>query len=294
MTAKIDSLATDLQNVIGSAAGLELAKDAGIQVGALVAKKVERALSRVDRPRRPNVLFPSELGHPCDRKLWYSFHYDPLTMLPREQMTGKTRIKFTYGDIIESLIVPLIAVAGHEVSDVGKRIEWDVPTQPGWSVQGAIDCRVDGVIIDVKSMNARSYEMWMKDPDSADKFGYAHQIAAYWFGDTRFSGEPFILGVNKEDGAIGSFKLRLPDASLRAIYKAQAAEMPIKKLARMPTAPIGKSNQKLSTVCSYCDFKAECWKDSNGGKGLRKFIYSYGPVFLTEVGDEPRVSEVPL
>lgn len=290
----INTLASDLQNVIGSAEGLRLAKDAGIQIGALVAKKMEKALSRVDRPRRPNVLFPSELGHPCDRKIWYEFNFNPLTMLPKEQLDGRARIKFTYGDIIEAMIVPLIHIAGHKVEDVGMRVEWKVMGAEGWQVNGNIDARVDGHIIDVKSMNARSFDMWSQDADKADKFGYGYQIGAYQVAEPVSAPKPYILGVNKENGAIDTFELTIPNAVAAARRKALAVENDEKYLARQPTVAHGKSNSKLGTTCSYCAYKAECFRDANGGKGLRKFIYSTGPVFLTEVGDEPRVPEVPI
>ena len=39
--------------------------------------------------------------------------------------------------------------------------------------------------------------------------------------------------------------------------------------------------------CAYCGFKIECWKDANGGKGLRKFKYSNGSRFLTHVAKRP-------
>lgn len=289
----INTLASDLQNVIGSAEGLRLAKDAGIQIGALVAKKMEKALSRVDRPRRPNVLFPSELGHPCDRKIWYEFNFNPLTMLPKEQLDGRARIKFTYGDIIEAMIVPLIHIAGHKVEDVGMRVEWKVPGAGGWQVNGNIDARVDGHIIDVKSMNARSFDMWSQDADKADKFGYSYQIGAYQVTEPE-APKPYILGVNKENGAINTFELTIPNPMTAARRKAAAVDNDEKYLARQPTVAHGKSNKKLSTTCSYCAYKAECFRGANGGKGLRKFIYSTGPVFLTEVGDEPRVPEVPI
>ena len=50
-------------------------------------------------------------------------------------------------------------------------------------------------------------------------------------------------------------------------------------------------NRKLSVECSYCSFKVDCWDDSNDGKGLRKFIYSNGPRWFTEIKKEPNVSE---
>jgi hypothetical protein len=59
--------------------------------------------------------------------------------------------------------------------------------------------------------------------------------------------------------------------------------------------PDGKSgNMKLGVNCSYCAFKAPCWADANDGEGLRLFIYSTGPRWLTEVEREPDVPESDL
>ena len=290
--ARIETLAEDLRGAIGSADGKRLAKEASLHVGAYVAKKVERALTREDRPRRPNVLFPSELGHPCKRKIWYEFHYDPATMQPKEEISGKARIKFLYGDIIEAMIVPLISIAGHDVTDVGKKIKLELPRSPGWTLEGAMDLKVDGTVVDIKSMNARSFDNWAKDPNTADKFGYAHQIWSYWWADG--GDTPWILGINKEDGAVGQYQLKSVDVLLAAEAKYVQANRLDPDKERMPTVSHGARNTSLGTVCSYCPYKRECWKDSNGGKGLRTFIYSTGPKFLTEVVDEPRVLEVPV
>ena len=57
--------------------------------------------------------------------------------------------------------------------------------------------------------------------------------------------------------------------------------------------PDGKSgNRKLGINCSYCSHKARCWADINDGQGLRTFIYSTGPRYLTDVVKLPKVHEV--
>ena len=57
--------------------------------------------------------------------------------------------------------------------------------------------------------------------------------------------------------------------------------------------PDGKSgNRTLEMSCVFCEFKQECWKDANGGTGLRKFKYSNGPKYLTQVAKEPKVLEI--
>ena len=53
-------------------------------------------------------------------------------------------------------------------------------------------------------------------------------------------------------------------------------------------------NRKLDVGCSYCAYKVDCWKDSNNGTGLRKFIYANGPRYLTQVAKKPDVPEVEL
>jgi len=290
--ATIDTLADDLQEVIGSAKGKKLAKEAGIQIGAMVAKKMEKALGRDERPRRPSVLFPSELGHPCDRKVWFGFNYDPATMAAKETVGGQARIKFAYGDIIEAMVIPLIHVAGHEVTDVNKRIKFDVPGCDGWTVEGAMDLKVDGVVVDVKSMNARSFESWMRDPDEADKFGYGYQIGAYAYAEGQ-EGPPVVLAINKENGKVAQFEPTEPDVLKAANRKAQYASASLNLGTHLPSVPMGK-NMKLGTTCSYCEYKVECWKKANGGTGLRKFLYAAGPVWLTEVNEVPRVPEVPV
>ena len=60
--------------------------------------------------------------------------------------------------------------------------------------------------------------------------------------------------------------------------------------------PYGKSgNMKLATACSYCAFKQRCWRDANGGHGLRGYLYSHGPVWFTDITRPPKASvpEIP-
>ena len=59
-----------------------------------------------------------------------------------------------------------------------------------------------------------------------------------------------------------------------------------------PKADGESGNEKLDTNCSYCAFKEVCWSDANNGDGLRLFLYSNGPRWLTRVEKEPKVYEV--
>jgi hypothetical protein len=60
-----------------------------------------------------------------------------------------------------------------------------------------------------------------------------------------------------------------------------------------PDEPDGKSgNMKLAIGCVFCGYKEHCWSDANQGKGLRKFKYSTGIRYLTQVHKTPDVEEV--
>jgi hypothetical protein len=49
---------------------------------------------------------------------------------------------------------------------------------------------------------------------------------------------------------------------------------------------------KLAIGCVFCGYKEHCWSDANQGKGLRKFKYSTGIRYLTQVHKTPDVEEV--
>ena len=48
-------------------------------------------------------------------------------------------------------------------------------------------------------------------------------------------------------------------------------------------------NKSLPIGCQFCAHKWECYKDANGGKGLRVFKYSNKFVYLAEVNRQPNV-----
>ncbi len=291
MPKDISTLIPDIQAVLNSPLGKEKADQTALEIASGMGHRLRRSLNREERPRKPGVLYPSELGHPCHRKTWFDFHYDPITMLPAETIGPATRMKFNYGDVIECIVLGLAKATDHDIRLVDEKIEWEVTGMPQWKVSGRIDMMADGHLVDIKSMAARSYDRWAVDGAKADGFGYSAQLSAY--ERVVMTGEPtFILAVDKEGGKMTMVPTPPQPVVLLANEKARAAEMSAPPFGKMPPVPDGKSgNQKLGVFCSYCKYKYECWKDSNGGKGLRRFNYSFGPVWLTEVAREPRVQE---
>jgi len=255
----------------------------GDTLGKMISARLSRASEGGDALRM------STLGERCVRKLWYRQNKPEA----KEPIDGATVLKFTYGDILEEEVLSLAEQAGHEVA--GRQDEVSLH-----GVIGHRDAIIDGVMVDVKSANSRGmHKFTYHRLEHDDPFGYLDQLDAYLAGSKadpalKVRGEMAFLAVDKELG-----KLHLD------VYQAQNKpwEKIILRLRETlgrkeppPRAynpqPDGKSgNMKIPMECSYCQYKNECYKDSNGGKGLRKFIYSNGPRWLTVVMKEPKPDE---
>jgi len=266
--------------------------------GAGVAEVAERMLrGRGGRKREDGVLFMSEVGSPCHRQVWYKYNdQDAETLMPH------TLVKFGYGDLIEELILFLYEQAGADVADRQRACQVTLPvrceeTGEKFIVRGKIDAVIDGVLVDVKS--ASSYAMAkFEDPKKLqedDPFGYKDQLTGYAYALDHT--EAAFVAVDKTLGHMRLSEWTVDEADYedwerRAGELARTVQQPTPPMRPFTDVPDGKSgNKKLPTTCSYCAYKTDCWSDANGGRGLRTFLYSNGPRFLTHVANKPNVPE---
>lgn len=225
----------------------------------------------------------SNLGTPCDRKLWYTVNQPSAG----ERLGGPVLLKFLYGDIIERLILGLAKIAGHTVE--GEQDELDIG-----GVKGHRDAVIDGELIDVKSATTHSFNKFKEHKlKTDDPFGYLTQIGAYLHASqtdpkvTQKDRASFIA-VDKQLGHICLDTYSKSDTDYdKLVSDKQSMVRSVSPPARgFSDVAEGKSgNRKLGTECSYCPFKSTCWP------GLRTFNYSSGPSFLTVVAREPNVGE---
>lgn len=229
-----------------------------------------------------NPLRFSALGK-RDRQLWMEGHPDPAN--PPEPMTPKTYIKFLYGAIIEELMLFLIKEAGHTVEDEQREVEVD-------GVKGHIDCKVDGVLVDIKSASSFGYAKFKNNKVlEDDPFGYVAQLSGYsnvltpgqdaaWIANDKESGAICVSPLSS--AVIDHYK---PEDRIKELKEVLASDTP-PPVCNEPI-PDGKSgNMKLATQCSYCAHKFRCFPS------IRTFIYSTGPRYLTTVARVPDVYEV--
>ena len=218
------------------------------------------------------------------RQLWYEKNYPN----EKEKFTAPTLIKFIFGEIAEQLLLFLATVGGHSVTHRQAEVALG-------GVKGHIDADIDGTTVDVKSASSYAFKKFKNGTlVEDDAFGYVEQISGY--AKARGTDGAF-LAVDKVSGELAYLPFTKEELS---VFKVEDRIEYLKTAVESVEAPercyqdekMGESgNMKLGVNCSYCNHKKRCWQDSNGGLGLRTFLYSTGPVFLTKVASEPKVRE---
>lgn len=242
--------------------------------------------SRIGERRNsaPTLRF-SNLGTNCNRKLWYSVNSHESA----EELRPEARLKFLLGDLIEELLLFLAEQAGHKVENQQEEVQIG-------GVKGHLDATIDDVVVDCKSASSLSFKKFAEHRLSDDDpFGYITQLQSYRFA----KGLPLaaFLVMDKTLGKITLDKHGNDGVPYDQVVreKKELVAQPEPPERPYEPKPDGKSgNMKLRTVCSYCPFKYTCWSHTNNGKGIRTFLYSSGPRYLTEVLREPDVVEIDI
>lgn len=294
-TKSIDTLTGDIYHVLNADEDHESNPSLVDEYSTRIGEELAKATVKRNKPREKGKLWASDLGKRCLRQHWYNFNGNDTA----EKLDGHTKFKFLYGNLLEEAVLFYAEEAGHRVTGLQARVEWEVV--PGeWMVSGRIDAIVDGTLIDVKSTSTFGYKRY-KDgiTPTNDSFGYLEQVGFYHhfndFGPLR--PEVGFLWVDKGNGhikyteCVPPTKVHLQERALSIIEAVDKEEEQVDRYYN-PT-PYGKSgNMSLPMACSYCPHKQRCYKDTNNGKGLRGFLYNQGPVWFTEVAREPRCLEI--
>lgn len=245
--------------------------------------------AKTRKVRGEKVIYASELGSECIRKLWYRLtEADNTAVLPLE---ATARVKFMFGDLVEELALSLAEFAGHKVEDRQREVVIDLKN--GWTIRGRIDAVVDGAVVDIKSCSTRAFAKYVEKgvvPET-DTFGYLWQLGTYVVGlDNQNAGFWFIC---KETGEqhLEVFAPKKMDELRKSVVERGNAIVDALEAGVAPDRLADKAdgkggNRKLCTTCSYCEFRQLCWPET------RTFIYAHGPVFMTVVKKVPKVPEV--
>ena len=218
-----------------------------------------------------------------DRKLWYDINKGT-----QKELDAQTKLKFFFGNLVESFLLFLVQESGHLVTDRQKEVVVN-------GIKGHIDCKIDGILVDVKSASDFGFKKFKDNTLYVDDpFGYVAQLSGYIQAEDGENG--YFLAYNKSNADMTMLELdelTMIDAGkrvndLKKLVKSK--KIPEKCYDDRPDGKQG--NRILDKNCFFCDYKIECWQDANDGEGLRAFSYANGPVYLTHVEKEPRVEEL--
>ena len=282
MSKTLDTIVEDIYGVIQGKGGW----DATITefLSTSIANVAEARFSQAQVPR--DYLSLSGIGTPCDRKLWYKINQTESS----EPLSPEALGTFFYGDLIEALVLSLAKAAGHTVEGMQDRVSV-------FGISGQRDAVIDGVTVDVKSASKYGFEKFRShNLRDDDPFGYISQLSSYVY-----AGKDDPLVKNKKEGAFlvvqkDRFKLCLDrydfteeldgkEEEIKRVKEMVSGGIPEDRLQPVPQSKTS-ANTQLSTTCGYCDFRKVCWPEA------RTFLYSTGPVFLVDVVNEPRVTEL--
>jgi len=285
MKKKLDTLVEDIYEAL-SALGKGEPLDVSEEVLDNFGNAMKEALRQWSTPRERDkeTLRMSNIGRPL-RQLWYDLREEGENT---QEIPPHTFIKFLYGHLLEEVVLFLVKLAGHKVTDEQKEVKVS-------GIYGHMDCKIDGEVIDIKTASSYAFRKFKNDTlKDDDTFGYLAQLSGYETAEKTKEGGFLVL--NKESGELTLHRPSFFDkpnikTKIKDVKKAIKLDKP-PKLCYTPV-PEGKSgNMKLPRGCFYCRHKNECHKDANDGKGLRVFKYSKGLTYLTKVEKEPNVLEI--
>ena len=280
MTKSINKLIPDIYNLVRQKD--EWFNDARANDFATsVARRLQTQLGA--KPRAPSLRL-SKMGQGCPRAFWYSLYHPELA----EPLPPWAEIKYSFGHIVEALAITLAKSAGHTVEGEQEHVVLD-------GIAGHLDCIVDGCVVDVKSTSSRGFQKFKTGAIRYDDgFGYLEQLDGYVVAcrdDPRVSQKHvgYILAVDKTLGHMVLYEhvVREEHIHERIRQVKQIAGLREPPTCECHTVADGKSgNRRLDMRASYSAYKHCCFP------GLRTFLYSDGPVYLTHVGRKPDVQEV--
>ncbi len=291
MSKSIDTLVEDIYHVLDATKDHEPDAASTEAAAGRIGNEFIKATQKRDEPRMLGRLWASDLGKPCMRQHWYNFNEPEYG----EKLSGHTKFKFLYGNLLEESVLWLAEEAGHSVS--GQQSSVELQLDNDWTVRGRIDAVIDGVLVDVKSTSSYGYKKYTTEGLDAtnDTFGYRYQVGFYHHYndlDPQPSDVSGFVWIDKQNGHVAYTETEVPDAvDIRSraediVSAVEGGEMDAER--GFSPEPYGKSgNMKLPVGCSYCAFKHRCWRDANNGNGLRGFLYSHGPVWFTDIARPP-------
>lgn len=191
----------------------------------------------------------SQIGHSCDRLLWLN-RYQP----KEEKLNYRQHDIFERGNLEEDRIIAHLDRCGFKVMQQQVGVKYK-------SLKGHVDAVIkdkdtgDSIVLEMKTMNDRSFKAWLKNGSQETNFTYFIQCQCYMG----------LLGINK---ALLVVRNKNDETLAEEIieFDKNIYELHLKKMERIEGAkqmPLGfKALEKQHFSCKWCKYKQECWSDN--------------------------------
>ena len=275
-------LSTLIDDIYSALSPLEIGEDLNLSDDVIeeFGEKIKDAIRSWSSPhKQTSGLRMSNIGRPA-RQLWFESRSED-----KKTFSAPTLIKFLYGHVLEELVVLLVKLSGHSITDQQKEVSVD-------GIIGHIDCKIDGEVVDIKTASNFAFKKFREGTlQNDDPFGYMAQLAGYEAAEGTSDGG--FLAINKESGGLTLYRpgpFSKPNITARISSMKDYLKLDELPPRCYPDVPEGKSgNRRLGTSCSYCPYKYDCWSDANHGNGLVAYKYASGIKYFTRVAKEPQV-----
>ena len=275
-------LSTLIDDIYSALSPLEIGEDLNLSDDVIeeFGEKIKDAVRSWSSPhKQTSGLRMSNIGRPA-RQLWFESRSED-----KKTFSAPTLIKFLYGHVLEELVVLLVKLSGHSITDQQKEVSVD-------GIIGHIDCKIDGEVVDIKTASNFAFKKFREGTlQNDDPFGYMAQLAGYEAAEGTSDGG--FLAINKESGELTLYRpgpFSKPNITARISSMKDYLKLDELPPRCYPDVPEGKSgNRRLGTSCSYCPYKYDCWSDANHGNGLVAYKYASGIKYFTRVAKEPQV-----
>lgn len=209
----------------------------------------------------------SEIGHPCSRKIWYSFRWSM-----KVEHTGQLLRLFNRGHHEEPKFIHRLSRIGITVTDVdpatGKQWQMVHPSEPHYG--GSLDgiATVPGLppshatmIAEFKTHNDKSFEKLLKDGVRKSKPQHFAQMCSY--GQVKQFPLGLYCAINKNTDAL-YIRVTPLQYSLGEITFKKAVE-----IIRSQVAPTRLSENSAHHECKFCDYRGICHLSQPMAKNCR-------------------------
>lgn len=192
----------------------------------------------------------SQIGHECDRFLWYK-HNGQIGKQP----DGKVLRLFQMGNMVEEQMVIDLKSAGFTLHSQQKAVEF---TQDDLKLTGSCDGIIEGLLEsqqphlwECKSMGSKGYSKLLKDGYEAYNPSYKAQLHTYMLG-LKLK-RAFVTVYNKDTSELYQERVRLDrDYAVEMLRRAFDIIGTKKKPDRIQNRPDFYS-------CKWCDYHTECF-----------------------------------